>query len=329
LRASDAGVDSDDALPLFYYRLVECVSMTTLASVLGVTGVAGLATGLGALPVFFRARVSHRTYDAALGLAAGLMVAASVFGLIIPGMEAGTLTAVMVGLLAGGFALLGGNYLIPHLHAQYRAWLPDGGATDGDAAVMGTPGADPVAEARAGAVGESDNGANAETAATAGPDDGGVLAERESSLRKALLIGGAITLHNAPEGLAIGVAFASGLEEVALVLAVVIGLQNIPDGFAFAVPMAETGMSNLRVIWYTTLSGVVPQVVASVFGYLLVGLGAGLFPVSAGFAAGAMLAVVFRELIPSSHGHGHADAATTAFLGGFVLLVVVDAVVAV
>jgi ZIP family zinc transporter len=88
-------------------------------------------------------------------------------------------------------------------------------------------------------------------------------------------------------------------------------------------------MSNLRVLWYTTLSGLVPQVAASVFGFSLVALAAGLFPVSAGFAAGAMLAVVFRELIPSSHGHGHADAATGAFLAGFVLLVVVDAVVVV
>ncbi|WP_434522237.1 ZIP family metal transporter [Halorubrum sp. AS12] len=296
--------------------------MTTLATVLGVTGVAGLATGLGALPVFFRHRVTHRVYDAALGLAAGLMVAASVFGLVIPGMEEGTLRAVMVGVLLGGFALLGGNYLIPHLHAEYREWFAEGGATDDDVAVMEAPAEDPVAEAT-GRSDESD--ADAGTAA----DDAGILAERETSLRKALLIGGAITLHNAPEGLAIGVAFASGLEEVALLLAIVIGLQNVPDGFAFAVPMAETGMPNLRVVWYTTLSGVVPQVVASVFGYSLVGLGAGLFPVSSGFAAGAMLAVVFRELIPSSHGHGHADAATGAFLVGFVLLVVVDAVIVV
>ncbi|SDF28482.1 zinc transporter, ZIP family [Halorubrum xinjiangense] len=294
--------------------------MTTLASVLGVTSVAGLATGLGALPVFFRNRVTHRIYDAALGLAAGLMVAASVFGLVIPGMEEGTLRAVMTGILLGGFALLGGNYLVPHLHAEYREWFAEGGATDDDVAVMESPAEDSDAEAA-----PPTDETEAESAASAS----GLVDERESSLRKAVLIGGAITLHNAPEGLAIGVAFASGLEEVALLLAVVIGLQNIPDGFAFAVPMAETGMSNLRVIWYTTLSGVVPQVVASVFGYSLVGLGAGLFPVASGFAAGAMLAVVFRELIPSSHGHGHADAATGAFLVGFVLLVVVDAVIVV
>jgi ZIP family zinc transporter len=199
--------------------------------------------------------------------------------------------------------MLGGNYLIPHLHAQYRERLPEGGATDADASdAAGEPSAN-------------------------GDDEG--AEGLEASLRKALLIGGAITLQNAPEGLAIGVAFASGLNEVALVLAVVIGLQNVPDGFAFAVPMAEIGMSNARVLWYTALSGFVPQVVASVFGFWLVGLSTGLFPVASGFAAGAMLAVVFRELIPSSHGHGHADAATGAFLVGFVLLVVVDAVVAV
>ena len=311
--------------------------MTTLPALVGITTVTGLATGLGALPVFFRSRVTHRVYDAALGLAAGLMVAASVFGLIIPGLEEGTLSAVMTGVFLGGIVLLGGNYAIPHLHAQYRKWLPEGGATDDDVESMptsedgsGMTADDPFPEASADAAGDTGDAASEFTAdaddeeATAAAD-----AARGVTLRKALLIGGAITLHNAPEGLAIGVAFASGLEEVALLLAVVIGLQNVPDGFAFAVPMADTGMSNARVLWYTMLSGVVPQVVASVFGFSLVSVAAGLFPISSGFAAGAMLAVVFRELIPSSHGHGHADAATGAFLVGFVLLVVVDAVVVV
>ncbi|ELZ36212.1 zinc/iron permease [Halorubrum saccharovorum DSM 1137] len=302
--------------------------MTDLVGVVTVSGVAGVATGLGALPVFFRTRVTHRVYDAALGLAAGLMVAASVFGLIIPGMEEGTLSAVMAGLLLGGVGLLAGNYAIPHLHAQYREWLPEGGATGDDAAAM--PISDESERPNRELSEFADPVGSADPTSSPDPDESAdAAAEREVTLRKALLIGGAITLHNAPEGLAIGVAFASGLEEVALVLAIVIGLQNVPDGFAFAVPMADTGMSNLRVLWYTTLSGVVPQVVASVFGFLLVALAAGLFPVASGFAAGAMLAVVFRELIPSSHGHGHADAATGAFLVGFVLLVVVDTVIVV
>lgn len=255
--------------------------MSDFGTMLVVTAVAGTATGLGALPVFLRAKVSHRVYDAALGLAAGIMVAASVFGLILPGTEEGGLGAVMLGVFLGGFTLLAGNRAIPHLHARYTGWRGEGGAEATD------------------------------------PEDA-------SRVRRALLIGGAIVLHNAPEGLAMGVAFASGLEEVALLLAVVIGLQNVPDGFAFAVPMGETGLSNGRVLLYTTLSGLVPQSAAAIFGFLLVGVATGLFPVAAGFAAGAMLAVVFRELIPSSHGHGHADAATAAFLAGFAVLVVVD-----
>ncbi len=255
--------------------------MNEFETMLVVTTVAGAVTGLGALPVFFRTAVSHRTYDAALGLAAGIMIAASVFGLILPGMEEGGLASVMIGVFVGGFTLLVGNRAIPHLHARYSGWRREGPAAEEDP-------------------------------------------ERDSRVRRALLIGGAIVLHNAPEGLAMGVAFASGLEDVALLLAIVIGLQNVPDGFAFAVPMGETGVSNVRLLLYTTLSGLVPQVAAALFGFFLVSIAAGIFPVAAGFAAGAMMAVVFREMIPSSHGHGYADAATAAFLIGFALIVVVD-----
>jgi ZIP family zinc transporter len=151
----------------------------------------------------------------------------------------------------------------------------------------------------------------------------------DDRVRRAVLIGGAITLHNAPEGLAMGIAFASGLEDVAFVLAVVIGLQNVPDGFAFAVPVSQSSVSVPKVFLYTTLSGTVPQVLAAVFGFGLVAVAEGVFPVAAGFAAGAMLAVVLREMVPESHGHGYADASTAAFLVGFVLLVVVDALVSV
>ena len=236
--------------------------MNHFGTMLLVTTVAGLVTGLGAVPTLLGARVSHRVYDAALGLAGGIMIAASVFGLIIPGTEQGSMWAVMVGVFLGGFGLLVGNRLIPHVHTEYTRWRGHGGAED-----------EPTLDDR---------------------------------VRRAVLVGSAITLHNAPEGLAMGIAFASGLEEVALVLAVVIAP---------------------KVLLYTTLSGAVPQVVASVFGFALVAVAQGVFPVAAGFAAGAMLAVVLREMVPSSHSHGYADAATAAFLVGFVLLVVVDAVI--
>lgn len=256
--------------------------MTDFATVLIITALAGLATGLGALPVFIRAHVSHRTYDNALALAAGMMISASVFGLIIPGIDTGSLFEVISGVFIGGIALLIANYYIPHIHARYRGYHHEGSHSDPP--------------------------------------------ELLSSTRRALLIGGAITFHNAPEGLAIGVAFAAGLEEVAFLLAVIIGLQNIPDGFAFALPMSDTGMSRLRVLTYTTLSGLVPQVLAATAGFFLVAAAVGLFPVAAGVAAGAMIAVVFREMIPSSHGHGYADSATAAFLVGFSLILVVEAI---
>jgi ZIP family zinc transporter len=273
--------------------------MTPFQSMLLVSTLVGLATGLGAIPTLFGARVSHRTYDAALGLAGGIMVAASVFGLIIPGSEAGAISSVMIGVFIGGFGLLAGNRLIPHLHTEYHRRRGHGVGVD--------------------------DGSDVEVDGTDRQSDDGALDDR---LRRAALVGGAITLHNAPEGLAMGIAYASGLEEVALVLAIVIALQNIPDGFAFAIPVAQSGVSTGKVFLYTTLSGTVPQVLGSVFGFALVGIAQGVFPVAAGFAAGAMLAVVLREMVPSSHGHGYADAATAAFLVGFVLLVVVDAAVA-
>ena len=189
--------------------------MTPFQTMLVVTTAAGLVTGLGAVPVLLSARVSHRVYDAALGLAGGTMVAASVFGLIIPGTEQGALWQVMAGVFLGGFGLLVGNRLIPHVHAEFQQWRGHGGA-----------------EAREPSI--------------------------DDRLRRAVLIGGVITLHNAPEGLAMGIAFASGLENVAFVLAVVIGLQNVPDGFAFAVAVSQSGVSTPKVFAYTTLSGTVP-----------------------------------------------------------------------
>ena len=254
--------------------------MPDFMTMLWVTTAAGAATGLGALPVLWQSSFSHRTYDAALGLASGIMVAASVFGLMLPGLEEGTLAAVVIGVFIGGFALLIANRLLPHVHSHYLGWRGHG---------------EPETKL-----------------------------DEETPLRRAVLVGGAITLHNAPEGLAIGIAFAADLEEVAFVLAVIIALQNIPDGFAFAVPMGTTDIRRWVIVVLTTLSGLIPQVAAGIFGFALVAIATDIFPIAAGFAAGAMIAVVFRELVPSSHGHGYADAATAAFLIGFALIVIVD-----
>lgn len=243
----------------------------TLVTVLLVSGIAGFATGLGALPLFFTHRFSHRVYDGAMAAAAGVMFGASVFTLVIPGLEQGTMLEVGFGLLLGAGFLLTANRFIPHLHLRF-----------------------------------------------------GSDTELDDLKKKALLIGGAITIHNFPEGLAIGIAFGSGLESVGIALGIAIGLHNIPDGFSVAVPASRSGLSNWRNLLYTSLSGGFPEPIAAVIGFALVSVVTEVFPVAAGFAAGAMLAVIFREVVPSSHGHGYQDFATVTFILGFIFMMIVD-----
>ncbi|ELY44814.1 ZIP family metal transporter [Natronorubrum bangense] len=272
--------------------------MTSLVDVVWIAFLAGAATGLGALPVFVTDRVSHRFYDAAVGLAAGIMVGAAVFALVVPGLELGSLWEVAVGLLLGAVFLLVGNWAIPHIHLVVAG---EGEETYPSAA-------------RSEAVVEADIESDTPVTTDDGEDDG----------RRALLVGSAVTIHNVPEGLAIGIAFAGGLEGVGTALAIAIAIQNVPDGFAMAIPASRTGLSNAKTILYTTLSGAVPEPIAAAFGFALVAVVTGLFPIAAGFAAGTMIAVVFREMIPASHGHGYADIATLTFVAGFVVMVIVD-----
>ena len=281
--------------------------MVSLEYVVSIAFLAGAATGLGALPVLVTDRVSHRLYDAALGLAAGIMFGAAVFALVVPGLEFGSLWEVVVGVLLGGLFLLVANRLVPHVHLLIA---DEAGRTYPAAAPAET-----TLEAGDATLEFAADGDDVETA------DGDDLVENR---RQALLIGSAITIHNVPEGLAIGIAFAGGLEGVGIALAIAIAIQNVPDGFAMAVPASRTGLSNAKTILYTTLSGAVPEPIAAALGFALVSLVTGLFPLAAGFAAGTMIAVIFREMIPASHGHGYADAATLTFVIGFVVMVIVD-----
>lgn len=265
--------------------------MSSLGEVLIVATLAGSATGLGALPTLVAGQVGHRVYDSALGLAAGIMIGAAVFALVVPGLELGSTWEVVAGILGGGAFLLGANAALPHVHAGLR-----GDRLEGTAALEGSP--------------------------SRLPDSG-------DQLRRATLVGSAVTIHNVPEGLAVGIAFASGEAGLGLAVAAAIAVNNVPDGFAMAVPAVRAGVSRPKTILYTTLSGGLPEPIAAAAGFALVAVVADLFPVAAGLAAGAMIAVVFRELIPSSHGHGHDDAATAAFVSGFAIMLVVDTVLAV
>jgi zinc transporter, ZIP family len=134
----------------------------------------------------------------------------------------------------------------------------------------------------------------------------------------------AITLHNFPEGLAIGVAFAADQEGAAIALALGIGLQNIPEGLAIALPLRREGMSRARAFFYGQLSAVV-EPIAGVLGAALALAMASVLPYMMAFAAGAMLYVVVEELIPETERSGNIDVATLGFIGGFALMMLLDA----
>jgi zinc transporter, ZIP family len=251
------------------------------------------ATALGASVVLFTQRVSRRYMDASLGLAAGVMVAASFWSLLNPSIELaahagyGSFTWVppLTGFMAGALFLRVVDRILPHLH----------------------PGL-----------------AKAEGPAT--------------SWRRATLLVLAITLHNIPEGLAVGVSFgASGSHALAhgdqaqhfaaaVALAIGIALQNFPEGTAVALPIRLEGASRLKALWWGQLSAVV-EPIAGVIGAGLVVLVAPMLPYALSFAAGAMIYVVTEELIPESQGNGNVDLATMGVIGGFALMMLLDVAV--
>ena len=147
--------------------------------------------------------------------------------------------------------------------------------------------------------------------------------------RSALLVI-AITLHNIPEGLAIGVSFgAAGVGMsgatlgAAIALAIGIGLQNAPEGSAISMPLRGEGLSRFRAWWYGQLSAAV-EPVAAVIGAAGVLMMRPILPYALAFAAGAMIYVVVEEVIPESHSGGNADAATLACMVGFVIMMTLD-----
>ena len=237
-------------------------------------------TALGAALVIFTKRMSQRLLDGALGMAAGVMIAASFWSLLNPAIEMsegyGALKWVpaLIGFLLGAGALLAIDKLLPHLHPGLA-----------------------VAE---------------------GP---------KTSWQRSTLLVLAITLHNIPEGLAVGVAFgavAGGAPiGAAIALAVGIGLQNFPEGTAVALPLRREGMSRAKSLWYGQLSGVV-EPAAGVVGAATVLIVAPILPYALAFAAGAMIFVVAEELIPEAQRKGNVDVATMGCIFGFAVMMTLD-----
>lgn len=152
----------------------------------------------------------------------------------------------------------------------------------------------------------------------------------KSGRRGTILMVSAITMHNIPEGLAVGVAFGAASLGIpgaslgaAVALAIGIGLQNFPEGLAVAAPIRKEGFSRLKSFWYGQLSAVV-EPAAAVIGASFVYIVQPLLPLAMGFAAGAMVFVVVEEVIPASHRSGNIDLATIFLILGFLVMMVLD-----
>jgi ZIP family zinc transporter len=232
-----------------------------------------LLTAVGTLPVLFFKSAPRAVMDAMMGFAAGVMVAASCWSLLVPAIERGGLMVACIGLLGGGAFLYVADQLLPHLHGEF----PD----------------EAVAE---------------------GP---------HVAWQRSVLLMTAMTLHNVPEGMAVGVSFGSGDIGSATALAIGIGLQNIPEGLAIALPLRYGGMSRGRAFFWGQLSAVV-EPFAGVLGASLVLVSAAVLPYGMAAAAGAMLYVVVEELIPETVRSGTPDVATVGFLGGFTIMMALD-----
>ena len=140
----------------------------------------------------------------------------------------------------------------------------------------------------------------------------------------------AITMHNIPEGLAVGVLFggvAAGVPEAsiggAVALAIGIGIQNFPEGIAVSMPLRRQGVSKFKSFWYGQLSAIV-EPISAVLGAIAVTFFTPILPYALAFAAGAMIFVVVEEVIPETQLDKYTDVATLGFIGGFIVMMVLD-----
>ena len=242
-----------------------------------------LVTALGASSVFLFKRMNKNILDGMLGFTGGVMVAASVWSLIIPAIDmsegAGFVKVIptVVGFLTGTAFLYGIDKILPHMHVNFKT-----------AEGIKTP------------------------------------------WQRTTLLTLAITLHNIPEGLAVGVLFggvAAGIPEAtiggAVALALGIGLQNFPEGIAVAMPLRRMGMNRRKSFMYGQASAVV-EPIAGVLGALAVSTFTPILPYALAFAAGAMIFVVVEEVIPEAQQNKSSDIATIGFIVGFIVMMTLD-----
>jgi len=242
-------------------------------------------TAAGASFVFFFRTMNRNLLDGMLGFTGGVMVAASIWSLLIPAIDMSEgeglekVIPAILGFLTGAAFLFALDKVLPHFHVNFKR-------------VEGV----------------------------------------KSPWQKTTLMILAITLHNIPEGLAVGVLFgggAAGIPEAsiggAVALAIGIGLQNFPEGIAVSMPLRRMGMSRKRSFFYGQLSAIV-EPVAGVAGAVAVAVFTPVLPYALAFAAGAMIFVVVEEVIPEAQQNKSSDIATLGFIGGFIVMMTLDVV---
>ncbi|WP_336360166.1 ZIP family metal transporter [Haladaptatus sp. ZSTT2] len=241
---------------------------------------------LGASLVLVWRNPSEKALDAALGFAAGVMLAASFTSLIIPGIEQysnGNPVPVLVGVVLGALFLDRSDMLVPHAHYLLS------GRSRPDAAHPSTN-----------------------------------LPVTDERLSGVILFILAITLHNMPEGLAVGVGFGSGNIDTAIPLMLAIGIQNIPEGLAVSVAAINAGLDRRFYAAFAGIRSGVVEIPLAVFGAYAVQTVSALLPYAMGFAAGAMLFVISDEIIPETHTSGNERVATLGVIFGAVVMLYLD-----
>ena len=243
-----------------------------------------LGTVLGSACVFFlRKNIGDLVQRALTGFAAGVMVAASIWSLLIPAMEQSaamgkwSFVPAVAGFWVGILFLLLLDHVIPHLHMKSE-------------------------EAE-------------------GP---------KKSWQKSTMLLLAVTLHNIPEGMAVGLSFALAAQSGdpaaltgAMALAVGMGIQNFPEGAAISLPLRQEGMGKWKAFFYGSMSGIV-EPIFGILTVLIAGSITPLMPWLLAFAAGAMLYVVTEELIPEAHLGSHSNIGTLGVMAGFLIMMVLD-----
>lgn len=227
-----------------------------------------ICTIAGALPALLFSKISHRGRDIMLAFTAGIMVAASTYGLIPSALKLSNLWILTIGILLGTATLTIMEWLIPHSDLEH------------------TPG------------------------------------DRSSDKTSSLLFLSAMALHNLPEGLSVGVSYGSTNQDLGTIVALSIGLQNIPEGFLTALFLITHGMRRRMAFLLASLTGVL-ELLACWIGLQFTASFGSIVPYGLAFAAGAMLFVVYKELIPESHGDGNERVSTFSFIFGLLAMIAI------